>query len=249
MKNMIIDNYVNSNKPLTVAQLMQSPFETGSLIVDFSQNLVTLDGEDLILQPKVLELLIILCAANGKTLSKQELIDSLWADTIVGPDSLANTMTKLRKILKDDPKNPLFIKTVQRKGYLWIPSVLNMKIVNQSFSLKKIYFIAGFLIMVALLFTIFQLKPKPEPFPFPDLSIQKLEEGGYEIQVGIEGELTEEKKAAMFAELKRITGEEDSDMEFTVDAIAPDCIKEVIDGKAAGENENENEHCENKTAK
>jgi DNA-binding winged helix-turn-helix (wHTH) protein len=151
MKNMIIDNYVSSNQPLTISQLMQSPFETGSLIVNFSQNLVTLDGEDLILQPKVLELLIILCAANGKTVSKQELIDTLWADTVVGPDSLANTMTRLRKILKDDPKDPLFIKTVQRKGYLWIPSVLNIKVVNQSISFKKIYLLAGVLMMGALL--------------------------------------------------------------------------------------------------
>ena len=93
MKNMIIDNYVKSDESLSVSQLMQSPFKTGSLIVDFTQNLVTLDAEDLILQPKVLELLIILCAANGKTLSKQTLIDKLWANTIVGPDSLANTMT------------------------------------------------------------------------------------------------------------------------------------------------------------
>jgi DNA-binding winged helix-turn-helix (wHTH) protein len=241
MKNMIIDNSVSSNQPLTISQLMQSPFETGPLIVNFSQNLVTLDGEDLILQPKVLELLIILCAANGKTVSKQELIDTLWADTVVGPDSLANTMTRLRKILKDDPKSPLFIKTVQRKGYLWIPSVLNIKVVNQNINFKKIYLIAGVLMMGALLFVMFQPKPKPKPFPFPDLSIQKLEEGGYEIQVGIEGELTEEKESAMLAELKRITGEEDSDIEFTVDEIVPACIGKAI--------YNENQHCEIKKKK
>ncbi|NQZ90079.1 MAG: winged helix-turn-helix transcriptional regulator [Colwellia sp.] len=244
---MKIDKHVNSNEPLTVEQLMQSPFETGSLIVDFSQNQVTLDGEDLILQPKVLELLIILCAANGKTLSKQELIETLWTDTVVGPDSLANTMTRLRKILKDDAKNPQFIKTVQRKGYLWIPSVLNLKVVNQSISIKKIYLLAGVLIMGALLFVMFQPKPKPKPFPFPDLSIQKLAEGGYEIEVGIEGELTEEKEAAMLAELKRITGEEHSDMEFTVDEITPACINKVNGDKVTGENGNK--HCEKKTAK
>ena len=245
MKNMIIDNYVKSDESLSVSQLMQSPFKTGSLIVDFTQNLVTLDAEDLILQSKVLELLIILCAANGKTLSKQTLIDKLWANTIVGPDSLANTMTRLRKILKDDPKNPIFIKTVQRKGYLWIPSVLSVKVVNQPFSIKKKYFIVAGLIMGASVFFMFPQKPKPVPFPFPDLSIQKLAEGGYEIQVGIEGELTEEKKAAMLAELKRITGEEHSDMEFTLDSIAPACINKIVDGKTVIEKK----YCKNETAK
>jgi len=244
MKNMKIDKNVNSNEPLTVEQLMQSPFETGSLIVDFSQNQVTLDGEDLILQPKVLELLIILCAANGKTVSKQELIETLWTDTIVGPDSLANTMTRLRKILKDDPKRPQFIKTVQRKGYLWIPSVLNKQVVKKKLNIKRLSVITSILVLSAFLFYMFQ--PKPKPFPFPDLSIQKLEEGGYEIQVGIEGELTEEKEAAMLAELKRITGEEDSDMKFTVDEITPACINKVNGGKVTGENEDK--HCEKKTA-
>ena len=117
--------------------------------------------------------------------------------------------------------------------------MLNVKVVNRPFSFKKIYFIAGGLVIVASLFFMFQPKPKPKSFPFPDLSIQKLVEGGYEIQVGIEGELTEEKKAAMLAELKRITGEEHSDMEFTLDDITPACMNKTFDGKAVSEKK----HC------
>jgi hypothetical protein len=59
--------------------------------------------------------------------------------------------------------------------------------------------------------------------------------------VGIEGELTEEKESAMFAELKRITGEENSDIEFTVDEIVPACIGKAID--------NVTQHCEIKQKK
>lgn len=232
---MIINNSDHSNEKLTFAQLVQVPFATGSLIVNFSQNQVTLNGEELVLQPKVLELLVILCAANGKTLSKQELIDALWPDTIVGPDSLANTMTRLRKILNDDAKNPLFIKTVQRKGYLWLPSVVHIKEPKKLINIKYLVIAASVFIVASLLF--FVTKPEPKKFPFPDLSIQKLDDGGYEIQVGIEGELTEEKKAAMLAELKRITGEEDSDMEFTVDEIDPNCAINATD-------EDEKKHCE-----
>jgi DNA-binding winged helix-turn-helix (wHTH) protein len=239
MKKIIINSTIQPSKILTASQLMQAPFATGSLIVNFSQNQITLNGEDLILQPKVLELLIILCAANGKTLSKQILIDTLWADTVVGPDSLANTMTKLRKILKDDPKNPIFIKTVQRKGYLWLPSVMNIKKDNKVLNMKRLFLIVSALVMGSLLYIATQSEPKP--FPFPDLSIKKLDEGGYEIQVGIEGELTEEKKSAMLAELKRITGEEHSDMEFTLDDIVPTCVDKTIDNK--------NQHCEKKTIK
>jgi hypothetical protein len=74
------------------------------------------------------------------------------------------------------------------------------------------------------------------------LSIQKLSDGGYEIQVGIDGELTAEKEAAMLTELKRITGEEDSGWEFTVDKIDPQCGDTSID-------DNKKKHCENKKHK
>lgn len=226
---MIMNVNTESREKLTAAQLIQAPFVTASLIVNFSQNKVTLNEEALILQPKVLELLIILCAARGKTLSKQELIDKLWANTVVGPDSLANTMTRLRKALKDDPKNPKFIKTVQRKGYVWLPNVEPISKENESSNRKKLALTASF-ILIAILFYFFTLPTEePKKFPFPDLSIQRLEEGGYEIEVGIEGKLTEEKKVAMLKELKRITGEEYSDMEFTVDDITPNCNENTND--------------------
>lgn len=240
MKYMTITNETDSAIKLAFAQLIQVPFITGPLIVDFSQNQLTLHGETLVLQPKVLELLIILCAADGKTLSKQELTDMLWPDTVVGPDSLANTMTRLRKILKDDAKNPVFIKTVQRKGYLWLPNVEHVEKKSKIFNRQ--YLLAAASICALTIWLYFLVKPKAEKFPFPDLSIQKLQDGGFEIQVGIEGELTEEKKAAMLEELKRITGEEGSDMKFTVDDLSPDCELKVID-------DNQKQHCEDNKPK
>jgi DNA-binding winged helix-turn-helix (wHTH) protein len=240
MKYMTFTDSTNSNRNLTFAQLIQAPFTTGPLVVDFSQNQLILNGETLVLQPKVLELLIILCAANGNTLSKQELTEMLWPDTVVGPDSLANTMTRLRKILKDDAKNPVFIKTVQRKGYLWLPKVEPRKAKSKVVNHKYLLGVASIFTLAISLY--FLVKPKTEKFPFPDLSIQKLQDGGFEIQVGIEGELTEEKKVAMLEELKRITGEENSDMKFTVDDFSFDCEMKEID-------DNKKQHCEDKKAK
>lgn len=215
--------------------LMRAPFETGSLIVNFNQNQITLNGEQLDLQPKVLELLVILCAANGQTLSKQMLIDALWPNTVVGPDSLANTMTRLRKALNDDAKSPRFIKTVQRKGYLWLPSVVLASKKRKKVATKPALITMAILFIAIITYVL--TKPEPKKFPFPDLSIQKLDDGGYEIEVGIEGELTKEKEAAMLKELKRITGEEGSDMTFTVDDSAPKCT-------VFAKNSDEKVHCQ-----
>jgi len=220
----------NKIKHLTLNQLMTSPFETGGVIVNFSQNNMSRAGETYVLQPKVLELLLLLCCAQGETLTKQTLTQTLWPDTIVGPDSLANSMARLRKALGDDAKDPKFIQTVQRKGYRWLQPVAFTKPVSSMLSKGPVsvkYLVLSLLALGAMFAVIFLppffVQDEVEKFPFPDLAIKKLADGGYEIQVGIEGKLTPEKKAAMLKEIKRITGEEYSGMAFTVDPIKPNC--------------------------
>jgi len=221
-------------KKITIDELMSSPFTTGGLTVNFSQNRVEYQDNDLVLQPKMLELLILLCVAQGKTLSKQTLITALWPDTIVGPDSLANSVTRLRKILDDDAKNPQFIETVQRKGYRWLQDVEVTK--GKVTKSKAAYISIGVAITAVFIGAMFIIQPEPtttENFPFPDLHIKRLAEGGYEVQVGIDGELTEERKIAVLKEIKRITGEEHSDMIFTLDSVEPDC-KQKKHGNSEG---------------
>ena len=213
-------------KKLTISKMMKTPFKTADVIVNVSQNNILREGKTYNLQPKVLELLVLLCSAKGETLNKQELISALWPDTVVGPDSLANSMARLRKALGDDAREPKYIQTVQRKGYRWLQPV-NLLQKSSTFQFK--YINAGILLSVVIGGLVIMLLPsfieqkKPEEFLFPDLSIKKLSDGGYEIQAGIEGKLTKEKKAVMLKEIKRITGEENSGMEFSIDLIAPTC--------------------------
>lgn len=224
---------MSTDNILTIEKLMTSSFKTGDLTVNFNQNRVSYQHKELVLQPKVLELLVLLCAAQGQTLSKQTLTTALWPDTIVGPDSLANTVTRLRKVLNDNAKQPEFIETVQRKGYRWCQDV-NLVIPNKrNMSVKKtktIIILTGVMTILlggwlysSFVMTVPEVAPPVTKFPFPDLYIERLPEGGYEVQVGIDGELTEERKAAMLKEIKRITGEEHSDMIFTIDPIEPSC--------------------------
>jgi len=239
---------MNIKKNITIEILMNSPFNSGGLTVNVSQNSVEYQQKILVLQPKVLELLVLLCAAQGQTLSKQTLTTALWPDTIVGPDSLANTVTRLRKALNDDAKSPQFIETVQRKGYRWLQEVdiAKGKVRNKKVALASF----GLAIAATFIWLVFSMLIEPKTVPletstkinkflFPDLHIKRLEEGGYEIQVGIDGELTEERKVAMLKEIKRITGEEHSDMIFTLDPIEPVCDKE---GSSNSESDNDTDH-------
>lgn len=67
------------------------------------------------LRPVTASLLSYLQARAGETVSKQELMDALWPDTHVTENSLYQTVSELRRALKDHPE--LELRTVPRRGY------------------------------------------------------------------------------------------------------------------------------------
>ncbi|TMN92894.1 transcriptional regulator [Pseudoalteromonas phenolica] len=75
------------------------------------------------LEPQVARLLELFITQEGTTLSQGLLNDELWPDTIVEANSLYQLLTKLRKVLKDTPRTPKYIKTIPKKGYVFIAEV------------------------------------------------------------------------------------------------------------------------------
>jgi len=79
-----------------------------------------------------MELLLLLVDRRGQLVTRDEILEKLWGkDTFLDADNSINTaISKIRVVLKDDPENPAFIKTVSGKGYRFIasiPSLLNGK--------------------------------------------------------------------------------------------------------------------------
>jgi TolB-like protein len=69
------------------------------------------------LRPKSFELLRYLVQNAGRLISKDELVNAVWPNVIVGDDSLAQCMSELRNALNDRDQH--IIKTVSRRGYLF----------------------------------------------------------------------------------------------------------------------------------
>jgi len=69
------------------------------------------------LEPKVMDLLFMLASRPNKVVSKQEILDRLWPALVVGEDTLARSISKLRKALGDEAKLPRFIQTLPKRGY------------------------------------------------------------------------------------------------------------------------------------
>ncbi len=81
-------------------------------------------GEDKIpLAPKVFEVLVFLLENSGKLITKDELLNKVWAESFVEESSLTFTVSQLRKILEDDARKPKFIETVAKRGYRFIAEV------------------------------------------------------------------------------------------------------------------------------
>ena len=67
--------------------------------------------------PKAMDVLVALAVRKGEVVSKQELLDTVWAGVHVGEDVLSTAIWELRRALEDDARTPRFIRTVPRRGY------------------------------------------------------------------------------------------------------------------------------------
>ena len=70
-----------------------------------------------------MRLLVCLAEHAGQVVSIDELLNQVWTDVTVSPDSVYQAVTSLRRLLGDDPKQPTYIVTVPRMGYRMVAAV------------------------------------------------------------------------------------------------------------------------------
>src|ERR1700751_4478946 len=94
------------------------------LRVDPALDEICKDGRTIKLEPKAMQLLMCLAERAGEVVSVEELLDHVWKDVVVSPDSVYAAVAALRRTLGDDPKTPRYIANVVRRGYRLIAPVL-----------------------------------------------------------------------------------------------------------------------------
>jgi DNA-binding winged helix-turn-helix (wHTH) protein len=100
--------------------LSSSKFELGSYIVLPKHNKMVVDGIECKIEPKIMDVLCYLITNKGEVVSRDKIAEALWPDTVTGLEVVTRAIFELRKILKDDPKKPIYIETIARKGYCFI---------------------------------------------------------------------------------------------------------------------------------
>ncbi|MGH9949427.1 MAG: winged helix-turn-helix domain-containing protein [Pyrinomonadaceae bacterium] len=81
------------------------------------------DGEIVPLMPRAFDTLLYLVRHNGKVIEKNELLDEVWADTIVEENNLTQNISILRRVFGETPGEHRFIVTVPGHGYKFVAEV------------------------------------------------------------------------------------------------------------------------------
>jgi transcriptional activator of cad operon len=96
----------------------------GSWCVNPMLGEISRDGETARVEARTMRLLLCLAEHAGDVVSIDDLLNQVWPDVAVSPDSVYQAVTSLRRLLGDDPKQPTYIATVPRLGYRMIATVI-----------------------------------------------------------------------------------------------------------------------------
>ena len=75
-------------------------------------------GKERSVRPQTFGLLLYLLQHPERVLTRDELMQAIWAETAVTDNALDQCITEIRRLLDDNPRAPRYLKTVPRKGYL-----------------------------------------------------------------------------------------------------------------------------------
>lgn len=117
-------NPSDTANPAESANSQLLAFETFTL--DVQKHALYQASERIHLTAKPLQVLEHLVGNCGKTVSKRDLLDTIWKDLFVTEDVLVQAIGEIRKVLGDDKIHPRFIQTIPREGYRFIARVCSV---------------------------------------------------------------------------------------------------------------------------
>ncbi|MEZ5344181.1 MAG: transcriptional regulator [Pyrinomonadaceae bacterium] len=102
-------------------------YRFGDYVLNVKEKNLWLQDELVQIPPKVFDTLLILVERHGQVISKEEMLDRIWTDSIVEENNLSQNISALRRLFG---KNNKFIETVPRKGFRFIKPVVSASISN-----------------------------------------------------------------------------------------------------------------------
>jgi DNA-binding winged helix-turn-helix (wHTH) protein/Tfp pilus assembly protein PilF len=96
---------------------LEPPLRIGTLQVDPSTRQIEGPDGPQTLEPRVMQVLVALARAEGRVVSRDELIATCWDQRIVGEDSINRVLSRLRHIAAEVGNGSFGIETIRGVGY------------------------------------------------------------------------------------------------------------------------------------
>jgi len=128
--NLGADDYVT--KPFSIKELLarveaflrrrrqddSHVYRFGDCALDTTSHRLTRAGSEIELTPKEFKLLAMMVKREGRALTRDEILDSVWGhEVFVTSRSVDRCINTLRQKIEPDPRRPRFIQTVREIGY------------------------------------------------------------------------------------------------------------------------------------
>lgn len=98
-------------------------YQFGSFRLDTVRRRLLRQDQVIALPPKAYELLLLLLENRARVVEKDELLSSLWPDSIVEESNLSQNIYLVRKALGEEGQKQSYIETVPRRGYRFVVPV------------------------------------------------------------------------------------------------------------------------------
>lgn len=99
-------------------------FSFGPYQIDIRKEQLWCATQPVRLTPKAFQLLSYVVARPGQLVTKEELFQVVWAETVVSDAALTTCVQEIRKALQDDARNPIYLETVHRRGFRFMGTVV-----------------------------------------------------------------------------------------------------------------------------
>lgn len=106
-----------------MGQSVRQKFFLGDWQVEPSNNRLTLGKIKRSIEPKSMDVLLLLCQKNNEVVSADEIVSQCWPDSPTGDNPVHKAITHLRRALNDKATAPQYIETVRKRGYRIIADV------------------------------------------------------------------------------------------------------------------------------
>ena len=105
-----------------MANTEQQVYSFGSCVVNVANRELLVRGKEMKVQKRVFDLLVYLIENRDRAVSKDEILENVWAGRITTDAALARVVMKARKVVGDDAEKQEVIKTLHGHGYRFVAS-------------------------------------------------------------------------------------------------------------------------------